>query len=117
VESRLPVGERIKYIVPGVEETLPCQLVVAPLHNDLPAAGGISSLGAEPGKPGAVNRRIDDQILARLDVYAYLHQQLRVFRKYSHFFCPLSFFNVQKSGNQYITVRAAIFPKSSRLFL
>ena len=74
-----PQRHSVEHVVCGVEVLHPAQLVVAPVHHHLPAAGGIGLPGAEAGEEGALHRGGDHQRLALLDVQAHLHQQLGVF--------------------------------------
>ena len=88
-----PAGVTVEHIVGGMQVLHPGQGAVVPVHDDLPAARVVGGLGAQTGKPGALRRAGDDQILARLDVHTYLNQQFCVFFElFFHEACLLRIF-------------------------
>lgn len=80
-QVRLPLGVLVKGLVGGPQGALVTDDLVAPAHGHLPAAGVVGGLHAHAGKPGAVHRTVDEQLLARLDVDAHLYQQTGVLRE------------------------------------
>ena len=77
-----PLRRVVKHAVLRPEVFHAGQLIVAPVHDDLPAACVVGRSGAQTGEVGALHRGGDDEGLALLDIQSDFDDQFRVFTQF-----------------------------------